>query len=76
MLYLIVQLIYCVFFTLRHPGQNILTGIAVQIYVRIRLMKRKLVVDSILYHNHTGHCTDTNFHPHVWPTKFEIQFES
>ena len=65
MLYLIAQLIYCVVFVLRLPSQNILAASVIQIYVRIHLLKRKLVVDSILYQNHTGHRTDTDLYPHV-----------
>lgn len=75
MLYLVVQLVYCVLFVLRHPAQNIFLGIAVQIYVRIRSLKRKLVVDSILNHNHTGHRTDTNFHSHVQLIELDFQPE-
>ena len=77
-LYLVVQLIYCVLFVLRHPAQNIFLGIAVQIYVRIHSLNIKLVVDSILllYHNHTGHRTHTNFHSHVQLTELDFQSES
>ena len=75
-LYLVVQAIYCALFVLRHPAQNVMTGIAVQIYVRIRSLERELVLDLILHHNHTGYRTDTYFCPHVRLVKFDIQSES
>ena len=35
MLYLSVQLVYCVLYAIGHPAQYILMGIAPQIYVRV-----------------------------------------
>lgn len=39
MLYFVVQLIFCTLFTIRHPAQATLNGIASQIYVRICHLK-------------------------------------
>jgi hypothetical protein len=39
LLYLSVQLIYCILFNIGHPAQLILVGIALQTYVRICPLK-------------------------------------
>jgi hypothetical protein len=39
LLYFVVQLIFCILFTIQHPAQIIINNIALQIYVRIRHLK-------------------------------------
>ena len=43
MFYLVVQLVYCILFAIHHPAQEIIGAVAVQVYVRLRHLRRKLM---------------------------------
>jgi hypothetical protein len=55
-LYLVVQVVLCIFFVKNHPAENIVLGISVQVYVRIRYLKRKSMwMDSIPQSHRASH---------------------
>ena len=74
MLYLVVQFFYCILFAIHHPAQDIVGGIAMQVYVSIRYLKRRSMWAQ--YSNYTGHRTDTDFHPDVQLIEFARRTDS
>ena len=63
MLNFVVQLITCVLYTMRHPGVGVVVGISVQTFVRICHLNGNSLLTR--HRNHTGHRTNTYFHPNV-----------
>jgi hypothetical protein len=55
LLYFSVQLIYCILYGIGNPAELIVTGIALQIYVRNLSPEVRIVVDSIPQSHRASH---------------------
>ena len=74
MLYLVVQFVYCILFAIHHPAQDIVGGIAMQVYVSIPHLKGRSMWAQ--YPNYIGHRTDSDFHPDVRLVEFARRTDS